>query len=99
MALRKVFRFRTPIEVDGGLALSDDVTETPPLIMAPTEVVLDADFRCSIDATFDCTDEASGQLVFQRRFAFPTTDPDGDLVAQAYAHVTSLPDYADAEPY
>lgn len=96
MAFRKVFQIRVPAEIDGLPAYAGDVVMTPLLLVQHSSVVL-AEGGVSVDATFDCINEETQEVAFQRRFAFPATDPNGDLVAQAYAFVKALPEYADAE--
>lgn len=93
MALRKSFKFRESVVVNGEPAFGEEVTTPPLYVRLQHADVADE----SISATFDCLNEATGEVVFQRRFAFPVDAVSDDLAAQAYAHVKSLPEFADAE--
>lgn len=93
MAFKKSFEIRTPLLIDGEPGYSDETTITPELRVELSKV---ESFGNSVDAVFDCVNEATGEVVFQRRFAFVVETVASDLAAQAYAHVKSLPEYSDA---
>jgi hypothetical protein len=66
---------------------------TPPLYIKVESV---SGSKEKVQAFVSFTDDVKNKKLFEKQFAFEPSMEAGDFIAQAYAHLKTLPEFADA---